>query len=83
VRLAKQFLLASLLFWAAGAAVSMLDWWLANAPMPRHEFDTWGSKLAILLCFIGSLTFLVCLAQFVAAVIGRFVSRSAERKDGP
>ncbi len=81
MRLAKQFLFASLLFWAAGAAVSMLDSWLATAPTPRHEFDTWGSKLTLLLCFIGSLTFLICLAQFVAALIGRWVSQPRQ-KDG-
>jgi hypothetical protein len=83
MKLAKQFLLASLLFWVAGVAVSLLDSWLATAPMPRHEFDTWGSKLGIWLCFIGCLSFLVSLAQFVAALFGRqFVSRSPKRKNG-
>lgn len=82
MRLAKQFLFASLFFWVAGAVASMLDSWLATAPTSRHEFETWGSKLAILLCFIGSLTFLVCFTQFVAAPIGRFLFRP-QQKDGP
>jgi hypothetical protein len=81
VKLTKQFIVASLACWAAAAVVSTIDYWVVSRPTPRHEFDSLGSSIAILLAFVGSLTLLVSIAQCVAAFVSRRLFRPPTRRD--
>lgn len=83
MKFAKQFLVASLACWAVAAVVSMIDYWAVSRPMPRHEFDSLGSSVAILFGFIGCFTLLVSFAQYVAAFVSWLLSRPSRRKNAP
>jgi hypothetical protein len=81
MRLAKQFLLASLACWIAAFVVSMVDHWVVSRPAPRHEFDSLGSALAGFFGFIGSLTLLVSFAHYLSAFVSWLLSRPPRSKD--